>query len=338
MRAETTLSAPAGTLPAAALSGVLGSAWRMVACLLALGGLLAVACFAQAEDLVGLGRADVLASLGQPQSTLRRGDKELLIYPEGVQVELRGDKVVGFKGGPQAVIVAADGTRFLPHADGRLRRYEEPAAEAAPAAGVVATDAATIPDAAVQNAAPAPEPASATAPAPAEKPATAEEEARELGAISPAVVPAGAMMDPAEFIAGQGTDQARPPPRWVAWVSAGLGLGLHFGIALAVLAVALKIVGLPFYLPDLLKACALYLVVREGLHSVGGLGGAWTFIPLFRIDDGISLLALAVLLFRFKIALSGLTALKVAAATKVATYVLMIGAGLAISFGMMAFY
>jgi hypothetical protein len=281
-----------------------------------------------APDLIGLTRADVLTALGKPQSTLRRGGTELLIYPKGVRVELRGEEVVAYQGSEEAVIIGRDGTRYTLGANGKVLRADplpevtHHEAEASPATGPAANISPT--------------------PAEAKKPATAAVTAAEDDDPVPSddarMAKMRAEMEKAVEDLGKAPEAPPPPPVWIKLVGAIVGAVLHFVIVVVILRLALSIVGVPFFWPDLIKVCLLYLAVREGLHGLSDLGGGWQFIALFRFDDVVSFVVLAVLLFRFKIALSGLTALKVAAATKAATYMLMIGVGLALSFGLMSMH
>jgi hypothetical protein len=127
-----------------------------------------------------------------------------------------------------------------------------------------------------------------------------------------------------------------PPPPWVGVATECLGMLLRFGLVVLVLSLTMKWMELPFYWPDLMKVSVLYVAVREIVHGLGGLGGMWELLRIFRIDEGVGFFALAILLYRFGVTRDGLTALKIAAATKLVTYFLMIGAMLALTFGLLA--
>jgi hypothetical protein len=98
------------------------------------------------------------------------------------------------------------------------------------------------------------------------------------------------------------------------------------------LRIAISWVELPCYMPDVCKVAALYTIIREGMHGLADFGGHWEWIRLFRLDDIIGYVAMMILLFKFKIALSGLTSLKIATATVGVTYFLMLIFGVVLSF------
>jgi hypothetical protein len=131
--------------------------------------------------------------------------------------------------------------------------------------------------------------------------------------------------------------EEEPPPSLAKRLLVlGIEIVFRFGIAVLVLRLSIHLVGVPFFWPDLLKVAVLYLAVREVMHGLGGLGGWWEFIPLFRLDDATSFIILACSLTWFKIAGSGLTALKIAAMTKFVIVGLMLAVGLAVTFGLSA--
>jgi len=105
-------------------------------------------------------------------------------------------------------------------------------------------------------------------------------------------------------------------------------------VTVVLLAMAFRWVGLPFLVRDLFKVALLSIAVSAGVSGLGSLGGHWQWLQLFRADEVIGFVVLAVALFRFKLVRTGITALRIAVATKVASYFLMIGIGVALSFGL----
>lgn len=269
-------------------------------------------------DLVGLTRDEVIAARGKPSGERARADGSILmIYPDGTKFELRDGRVATAGGaGGGAEIVGADGTRYVPGADGNIQRpvtIVEPAAPAGPEA--VAGDAAV-------SGAPAP---------------TAEDAAGD--SLPPGATPPPSV-DPAEAMAaGELPDLAQdfgeedePEPSAAAKaVGFFIEAVLRFGLVVLVLRIALNVVGVPFLWPDLLKVALLYLAVYEVMSGLASLGGLWEFIALFRLESIVSFLVLACSLTWFKIAGSGLTALKIGVATGAVMYFLMLGIGVAIA-------
>jgi hypothetical protein len=127
-------------------------------------------------------------------------------------------------------------------------------------------------------------------------------------------------------------DVEEETPPWANAVGTVV-LGLfRFGFAVLVLRIAISFVDLPCYMPDVLKVAALFVVVREGVYGLGNLGGHWQWLHLFRAADVISFIALCWLLVQFKVTTQGIIALKIAVATEVATYIVMMGVALALMF------
>lgn len=61
-------------------------------------GLCLLACVAGATVRYDMSRDELLQELGKPTSILARGNREVLIYPNNVRIEIEGGKVVGIKG------------------------------------------------------------------------------------------------------------------------------------------------------------------------------------------------------------------------------------------------
>jgi hypothetical protein len=290
---------------------------------------------------LGRPREDVVATLGKPLSALQRGDTEVLMYAKDVRVEIREDTVVAFRSGSGPAIVASDGTRYNATARGKVQRVASLPKPMTEEERADAQATASLPAAPPAPSAPPPTLPQSDATTQAEA-AAQDAAADELADAEPAVpgftdkdfenpyADAAKELSERGMLPGGPEDEETPP--WMGWVEGGVSALLRFGFAVLMLKIAISWADLPCYLPDVLKVSALYVVVREGMHSLADFGGHWEWIQLFHIDDGVSFFALTYLLYRFKIALSGLTALKIAMATKGVTYFLMLIVGVAWSF------
>ncbi|MBE2216415.1 MAG: hypothetical protein IAE82_21260 [Opitutaceae bacterium] len=271
-------------------------------------------------SLIGLSRDEVVAARGKPTGERARADGSILmVYADGAKIELRDGRVVSVTGIGGAEIVGADGTRYVPGADGNIKRpvivSDVSAADAAEAASSAAEAGAT----------------GGAALKPAAAVAVAEDEdADDAGADAP-----GGAIE--KFVEDAEDPEEEPPPSLVKTLLVlGIDVVFRFAFAVLVLRLSIHFVGVPFFWPDLLKVAVLYLAVREVMHGLGGLGGWWEFIPIFKLDDVTSFIILACSLTWFKIAGSGLTALKIAAMTKFVIVGLMLAVGLAVTFGLSA--
>lgn len=270
----------------------------------------------QPASLVGLTRDEVVVLRGKPSGERARADGSVvMVYPDGAKLELREGRVVAVTGTGGAEIVGADGTRYVPGTDGNIQRP------------LVVTDS---PPVSATDAAP-PAAAVAATEEPVAKPAadTAMDEDME-----DASSPTAALEKHVEEM--EDPEEEPPPSLAKTLLVLVIEIGFRFGIAVLVLRLSIHFVGVPFFWPDLLKVAVLYLAVREVMHGLGGLGGWWEFIPLFKLDDVVSFIVLACSLTWFKIAGSGLTALKIAAMTKFVIVGLMLAVGLAVTFGLSA--
>jgi hypothetical protein len=138
-----------------------------------------------------------------------------------------------------------------------------------------------------------------------------------------------------EYLENFGVVEEREAPSPAATaIQTTIQLVGRFVFALLILRLTLGWLGRPFYFPDLIKISLLNTAIRTGLHGLGDLGGNWEFINIFKTPDIVSFVALAILLFKFGVTRDGLTALKIAAATIVVTYFLMIGLGIVLVFGL----
>lgn len=277
----------------------------------------------QETSLVGLTRTAVAEQLGKPQSTLHRGDREILVYANGDRVELIGEQVVAHHPKFEGAVITRDGARYRASPGGTLALT--PADPSVPAASPQLEGTATATEAAP----------------PADNTVADERYQPIAGSQLPATendLPGVADLDPAKLKENLGFEESAPPPSWAKPVSSIVGMTARFAIMFVILQIALKWVGQPYYVPDILKTSALYVVVRDGMHALGGLGGMWEMIPLFRVDEIVGLIALALLLFKTEVTRSGLTAMKIAFATHMVTLGLMLAVGLVMTFGLAMLY
>ena len=297
--------------------------------------------FGADADWIGHTRAEVVATLGKPNSALHRGDTEVLMFPNEVRVEIRADQVVVFRSGTGAMIVARDGTRYTPSDRGKVTKLDE-----ATAAGVGAPPP---PAPAPKQAATADEATEAAAVVEETEQDTVDETAAAEAATDAMVAPSSGgatdqdtqLLKMAENYEDHGKlteHEVKPPPAWFGPVRSIVAGLLRFGFAFLILRIAISWVGLPCYLPDVAKVSFLYVVIREAVDGLGLLGGYWEFIGLFMVPDVVGSLAQAVLLYRFKIVHTGITALKIVAMTQGVTYFLMLVVGLALTIGLGAFF
>ncbi len=319
----------------------------------------------------GHSRAEVMAGLGKPQSVLQRGDTEVLVYPKSVRVEIRNDQVVSFRSGSQAILVKGDGTRYTASNTGKVTRIEPPPAENPSPETSVASAPATAPSASTPTPTPAPPTASPAVPLATAPAAVAKTAAKATPPASTPDTGLVAMIKDGETDEGKSwthvpkdstsstpgldtkmlkladnyvqhgqlsVEKTRTEPTWVKPVTEVVLACIRFGLALLVLRVAIGWVGLPCYMPDVAKVAAIFVVIREGVYGLGGLGGNWQWLHLFRASDIVSFLVLCGLLVRFKVALEGITALKIAIATEVASYFVMGAITLALIFGLGAIF
>jgi hypothetical protein len=269
-------------------------------------------------DLVGLSRADVVAVLGRPTAEREAGDVMIMLYANGVRVELRQDAVVAVRGSSSTgEIIGADGARYVPGADGRVRRVDSP----------VPADAAALPE-------PDQAAGGGTTGLPMDTVDIEEDEGFSTGAEEGPV--GGALMkELEEHVEAMENPQAEEPVSATKQVLIfALGVVFRFGFTLLVLRIAVHVVEIPFFWPDLTKVAGLCLAVHAFMEGLAELGGLWEFITLFALDDIVTFIILACSLTWFKVAGSGLTALKIAAATQFVVIGLMFAVGLAVAFGL----
>lgn len=193
---------------------------------------LACLCFVPAHALhYGQTREAVLQELGKPTSALRRGAREVLIYPQGGRIEFEADKVVFVQG---------------------LAVTEEPGSPAAAAAEpATAESSPAMPESRAEekSAEPPADPAAATAPATEEG---EEEEEKE--------------MDP---VAAEPEEEPESP--FAPWISLGTNLLVSAAMMLAALKLTTKFWDLPIEWSGLLIAAGADTLVRFVLQVLGNI-------------------------------------------------------------------
>lgn len=296
-------------------------------------------------SLLGLTRAEVIAALGKPTGERQRGEWVVMVYPDGTRLELREGRVAAVSG-RGAEIIAADGTRYAAGDDGNLARpirVNERLTDAADGAVVSSPAATSSPEDEVPQAVspPAsPDPVAAEAELPEDVESDAELDLPE-GANAPPSVKAAeeaARQQVALELDAFSTfdDEAGAEVSPVVAVLGFLVLAMiRFILAVFVLWIALRIVGLSFFWGDLLKVALLYVAVHGAMNSLGALGGLWEFVRIFRMDDIVGMIVLTCSLTWFKVVVSGLTALKVGAPGTLAIVMLMRVANIGIVFATM---
>jgi hypothetical protein len=311
---------------------------------LALGALLTVLIGGfelAAEDssnLIGASRGDVMRAFGEPESTLQKGDIDLLIYPDGVRIEIQDDVVINYRGSVGSGIISRGGTEYTAGEDGNVHKakpveIELPKPEAAAEPEVAApeppeADPVVVEESEASNETPASEPIVEEV-ATEETPPAAKEE------MDPDHLYEDASAEAEKYLEGFGVaEEPEPPSPATIAVREIVQFVARFGFALLILRITLAWLGRPAYFPDLIKVSLIYTAIRAAIHEVGTFEGSWQFINIFEVPDIVAFFSLAVLLFRFGVTKDGLTALKIAAATIMVTYFLMIGLGIVLVFGL----
>lgn len=288
------------------------------------------------SDLVGASRGDVMRAFGEPESTLRKGDVDVLIYPDGVRIEIEDDVVIGYRGSVGSGVISRGGTEYAAGEDGNVHKAKPVAIELPVPVATTETEV-VAPELPAEPAIEKPEmPDESTVEIPvAEKDAGDEAELLVHEEVDPDHLYDEASAQAEHYLEGFGVVRDPEPPSPAATaIGAILQVVARFGFALLILRITLGWLGRPFYFPDLIKVSLFYTAIRAVMHGIGGLGGNWEFVNIFKVPDIVAFFALAVLLFKFEVTKDGLTALKIAGATIAVTYFLMIGIGIVLVFGL----
>lgn len=208
---------------------------------LALAGFFAVV-LAHADIVIGSKRADVVAELGKPSSSARRGAREILLYPKGVRIELEADVVADIKGyiPPGAPTAAAPSSP------------ETPASAPAPAPG-------------------APEKSAPNGGAPAKKSTPDEED------FNPAIA-ANALGDEVAKMetAWGGAPPPLPDHESTSWIELTIGLFLRFAYTIVALRVGFKYWEMDAFWSGTLAIAAIDALVHGALIALGPVTGGFT--------------------------------------------------------------
>lgn len=315
------------------------------------------------DGLMGKTRDEVIDTLGKPGTEMKRGERVVAIFEGGVRVEFLDGVVVKTNSRSGAnTITANDGTRYAASDEGKVRMipgdevatHAPPVTESTPAAAPPRTAAPKeqeseddmVPEA-VAEAGEAEisdeELLARYLPGDLLSEMSEEEKAEHAAALKDAIKAQGGVppfVSLEKFLEDGGLkyEEPPPPPQWVRITSSVVGLIFQLGFTTLILSIAMRWVGLPYFMPDLIKTAILSVAVFEGVRSLGNLGGHWQWLQLFRAEQLLSFIALCSGLFMFKVVGNGLTALKIAIATKLVTYFLMIILGMAVTFGLASFY
>lgn len=295
----------------------------------------------QSPNLLGASRGDVMRAFGEPENTLRKGDVDVLMYPDGVRIEIRDDVVIDYRGSVGSGILSRGGTEYAAGEDGNVHEAEQKEIEQtapAPEAEVVPAES-PMESAVVEPIVDEPE---AIVEKSADEPLTGEIVAEENQQVVETEMNPDHLYDDAAAQAGKylegfgAVKEPEPPPKSATAVRTTIQVVARFCFALLILRITLGWLGRPFYFPDLVKVSLLYTAIRGGIHGIGSLGGQWQFINIFEVPDILAFLALAIMLFKFDVTKDGLTALKIAGATVAVLYFLMMGLGVVLVFGLNA--
>jgi hypothetical protein len=256
-----------------------------------------------------LTREEILNSLGSPQSTLQRGTREIFSYPDGTRVEIVDGEVLSIHRGAEPLVIDRAGVRYTVGPGGKLERQE-----AAPHGWN-----------SIEEEEPQPE-----------EPPLPQAEAPTSGGSAVEMEIFQALQAAYPELHAYPFEEKPELPRWAGPASIFLGLLVRAGVILLLLRITLGWMREPVFYGDLLKVSLLYTAVHDAVDAVGRMGGFWQLIHIFQVAEIISFFVLAAAIFRFGVARSGLTALKIAIGTKIAAFALMLGAGLVISFVLLA--
>jgi hypothetical protein len=271
---------------------------------------------------LGASRGDVIRALGEPENSLRKGDVDLLVYADGVRIEIRDDQVIRYRGPVGSGVLTRGGTDYTAGEDGNVRKPVESVTE--PEESVVAEEAELPPD--------PPEMVD-------ELPAEEEEAAPYDPELDPEGIYDEATANAEKFLGDMGmAPEPEPPPPWATTVGTVVGLFFRTLFVLLVLRLTLAWMGRPCFFPDLIKISLLYTALFAAIEGLGNLGGNWEFLHFFRVSEIAGMFALSIMLHKFEVTRDGLTALKIAGANALITHFVMMGIGIVIVLTIGALY
>lgn len=270
----------------------------------------------ESSELLGASRGDIIRAFGQPENTLRKGDVDLLVYADGVRIEIKDDTVIRYRGPVGSGMLTRGGTEYAAGDDGNVRKPAAP--EVKPEPGIVVGE--SEPPSDVEDEEPVDEPLVGEAEA-----APYDPESDPEGIYDEA----GAQAQ--KFLEDMGLEaEPEPPPPWVSVVTTTIGLFFRAVFVLLVLRLTLAWMGRPCYFPDLIKISLLYTAMFAAIQGLGGMGGNWEFLHFFRVAEIVGMFALSIMLYSFEVTKDGLTALKIAAANALITHFVMLAIGIVI--------
>jgi hypothetical protein len=292
-----------------------------------LGAMVALTCGSgavaqESSRLLGASRGDVIRALGEPENSLRKGDVDLLVYADGVRIEIKNDQVIRYRGPVGSGVLTRGGTDYSAGDDGNIRKPVEYVPE--PEESVVAEEAEVSPD---------PPELVEELPVEEEEAAPYDPEADPEGIYDEATANAEKLLEDM----GMATEP-EPPPAWATAVGTVVGLFFRTLFVLLVLRLTLAWMGRPCFFPDLIKISLLYTALFAAIEGLGNLGGNWEFLHFFRVSEIIGMFALSVMLYSFEVTRDGLTALKIAGANALITHFVMMGIGIVIVLTIGALY
>lgn len=276
----------------------------------------------ESSKLLGASRGDVIRALGEPENTLRKGDVDLLVYADGVRIEIKDDQVIRHRGPVGSGVLTRGGTDYAAGDDGNIRKPDasapEPGELAVAEEAEVPLDPVELED---------------------ELPAEDEEETPYDPELDPEGIYDEATAGAEKFLEDMGMDiEPEPPPPWATAVGAVVGLFFRTVFVLLVLRLTLAWMGRPCFFPDLIKISLLYTALFAAIEGLGKLGGNWEFLHFFRVAEIVGMFVLSIMLYSFEVTRDGLTALKIAAANALITHFVMMGIGIVIVLTIGALY
>ena len=248
-------------------------------------------------------REQVIAELGKPTSVAKLGQREIMIYPKGVRLELEEGKVVAAKGLSLSDVV----TELSP-----------PPAE----------PAATVPAKKTTAAPPAVKPPVKGNEQEDDEPPMTEKERKQWEAENAAAEKAFAedqakMMKTVEDMANSHEQAQQPlPPKKFDVVAFIMEVGLKLLLTVAALKLACKYWGAEVFWSGIFTVAAADVVVRGGMQLIGEL--VLGFPTLFYADELVAAIVMVLLLRKVSINHAIAQAIEVTLTTK--TFSIVVGA------------
>ncbi|MGJ3243133.1 MAG: hypothetical protein ACFE0O_09290 [Opitutales bacterium] len=237
------------------------------------------------ELFIGMTRAELVATAGNPTSSLAKGGEEILLYPGGIRIEIRDGAVYRISGTDDYAVsreawLATQGGEDAP-GPSELAPPPEPEPTSAPAA------------------APPPEPA------PTESEPVAEPTPDSVGEAEQ-FTPEQAKQLFDEAMAESASDPApKGRPSWASLLIGGL---TRFFITLIILYITFKVLGVSVFIDALSLIALVDVLVKTGVEAAVF---AFGFPTTFYLDSLVALLVMLVLVQKLTAATTWPTAVKV---------------------------